>query len=359
MTGCGACGFVQLSICPPAEFVAPRVPWIRYNEPERHLDEVAAGLAACLGRPGRAFGIGPFDSPLLACLAHSGWNCDRLDVLDGVVPPPGVFPYLETIQAQLRTGRMQDIAAEAGRADLVVCRYLLEHSHDPLGGLAALGVLLNGRGHLIVEVPDSSKFLSRHDYSFIWEEHISYFTERTLRRLFRRAGCEVVLLLRHEGLLEDLLLAVVRPGAPAGDPERALREEMTQFAEFAGGFAATRDAYRARLGEVVGRGGKVGLFGVGHQSVMFLNALGLGPQIALLADDHPDKIGRYAPGAAAPIVTSGDLDSDPALAVCLLSTNPGIADKMRTKLRQFLARGGETYSIFAGIEGPTLIEQPA
>ena len=36
-------------------------------------------------------------------------------------------------------------------------------------------------GYLIFEIPDSSKFLAKNNYSFMWEEHIVYFTEHTLR----------------------------------------------------------------------------------------------------------------------------------------------------------------------------------
>ena len=82
-------------------------------------------------------------------------------------------------------------------ADIVCCRYLLEHCHDPLAALGTLRQLLSADGLLIVEVPDSEKFLSACDYSFLWEEHVSYFTDATLLSLLSRHGFQSVSLRKY------------------------------------------------------------------------------------------------------------------------------------------------------------------
>src|SRR5687767_8948993 len=46
---CRACGTVQLADPPPVAELRPRFDWVRYNEPERHLDEVARALAQLPG----------------------------------------------------------------------------------------------------------------------------------------------------------------------------------------------------------------------------------------------------------------------------------------------------------------------
>src|SRR5689334_17626978 len=42
---CCACGLMQLADPPPVAELCPRFDWIQYNEPEGHLDAVAAALA--------------------------------------------------------------------------------------------------------------------------------------------------------------------------------------------------------------------------------------------------------------------------------------------------------------------------
>jgi hypothetical protein len=128
------------------------------------------------------------------------------------------------------------------------------------------------------------------------------------------------------------------------------------FGGFAADFPAIRKAYQAAVGRITAGDGRIAILGVGHQAVMFMNVMGLAKDVAVLADDHPDKAGTYAPGATVPIISSSALDATPGLTVCLLSTSPRIEDKIRAKLGQFLGRGGQIYSIFAGIGCPTLIE---
>src|SRR5215475_4836022 len=41
---CAQCGLIQLGIPLPVEAMRPRVPWIKYREPDAHLDAVCASL---------------------------------------------------------------------------------------------------------------------------------------------------------------------------------------------------------------------------------------------------------------------------------------------------------------------------
>ena len=183
ITECAACNLVQLSKYPPVDFVRPRLPWIRYNEPSAHLDGAVEQLKA-LFLPGQAhvaIGLGPFDAPFLDRLAQCGFTSMQLDLTARLPQEPARYPYLESIQTLLRPAVLAELKSEQGTAKLVSCRYLLEHSHDPVASLQGLGHLVEDDGLLLIEVPDSGKFLSAVDYSFIWEEHICYFTEETAR----------------------------------------------------------------------------------------------------------------------------------------------------------------------------------
>jgi hypothetical protein len=353
---CAACALVQLSVHPAAAPVVPRVPWIRYNEPSGHLDDAAQILnkALSLAAGATVLSTGPFDRPLAERFAAQGLAPLSVDLLEGVEHAPGFFPYLETLQAQIRPERLAEVAAKMGRADLVLCRYVLEHSHDPVASLVGLGALIAPGGHLLIEVPGSRKFLSRNDYSFLWEEHISYFTESTLKRTVASAGYEVVALLCYENLMEDQLVAVLRPAVGPAAADAVADEEPSLFARFRDAFPRSRDTCRQKMQAIVEAGTKIAAYGVGHQAIFFLNAMGAAPYIAFLSDDDPQKIGLYMPGFDRPILPSAAIEDDADVGICLLATNPLIEDKIRGKLPRFLARGGEFYSIFSGIGHPSL-----
>lgn len=364
ITECAACNLVQLSKYPPVDFVRPRLPWIRYNEPSEHLDATVGQVKTLfpVGQSHVVMGIGPFDAPLLDRMTQCGFSRMQLDLSARLPYEPARYPYLESIQALLRPGVLAELASDQGTAKLVLCRYLIEHSHDPVASLQGLGHLLVDDGLLLIEVPDSSKFLSVMDYSFIWEEHICYFTEDTFRICALKAGYEVVQFTRYAGALEDALVFVLRATKPLFGQKivKQNRKNSDTFIRYRAGFNNVRQKYRSALQTIsVGRGKKVAIFGAGHQSIMFINALGLAQQIFYAIDDAPEKIGYLIPGTSIPIVPSEHLVRDPSIDVCLLGVGPNIEEKIRSKCASYLNRGGRMYTIFPGAGSLTIMDAKA
>lgn len=359
ISACSACNLVQLSKFPPVGFVRPRVPWIQYNEPTAHLVHVSQRLLKLLSNNAtKIMGIGPFDSLLLDKLAHYAELKSMLDISEQIETSPEYFPYLESIQELLRLDPLSKFAKKQGAADLISCRYLLEHSHAPIESLQALRYLLKPDGLLLIEIPDSSKFLETCDYSFIWEEHICYFTEATFRDCATRTGYEVVDFYRHEGMLEDALVFFLRATElrTESDKNQIQKPNTDQFRRYTSQFPSVRKRYGSILKAIRNQGGKVAIFGAGHQTIMFINALGLQSHITCVIDDCLDKEGSFIPGTLIPIVSSERFLADQSITVCLLGVNPALEDKIRIKCAAFLDRGGKIYSIFPGSSSDTLID---
>ena len=66
----------------------------------------------------------------------------QLDLSSRLPNAPSKYPYLESIQALLRPDVLAELASAQGTANLVICRYLLEHSNDPVASLKGLGHLM-------------------------------------------------------------------------------------------------------------------------------------------------------------------------------------------------------------------------
>lgn len=357
MAQCAACGLVQLSVYPPSSFVRPKVPWIQYNEPVAHLAALAGRIRHSFPQPASSvLGIGPFDAPLLDCLAAQGFHCRSLNLKAHLPQHAGHYPYIETMQEMLRPATLRPLATEFGAVDLVCCRYLLEHSHDPVSSLKALGQLVEASGSLLIEVPDSTKFLANRDYSFVWEEHVCYFTESTLHACAYRAGYNNAQVWRYPGLLEDALVLILQTEKDTPILTRGVGDPPDLFARYRAGLPDQRGKYARALERITGSGGKVAIFGAGHQSVMFLQALGLKEHIAVVIDDDPDKCGFRMPGTDIEIVGSEYLQADTAIRVCLLGVNPTVEAKIRANCAGFLRRGGMMVSIFPAAGRGTLID---
>jgi SAM-dependent methyltransferase len=356
---CARCQLIQLRESPAINAVTPKLSWIKYREPESHLDSVVTHLLSGPCAKARvAFGVGPFDQPLLDRLAHRRLRSLALDTRP---PQTGEgFPYLETWQLGLNTASLAVFSGTKGKADIVSCRYLLEHCHDPLGALQGMRQLLSTDGVLIIEVPDSTKFLAAHDYSFIWEEHISYFVESTLRLLATRAGFELVELYRHSGELEDALVAVMRRSAnmDAADVAQPGLSQSDLFRSYVSSLQPVRDIVQSSLAAAAGRSGHgVALFGIGHQAVMFVNLFDLSKYVAAAVDDDPSKSGFFPPGFDVPVIPSQALLQDDRIRTCLLAVPPAIEHKIRGKLAALVERGVQFHSIFAGVPGSLLSDR--
>jgi hypothetical protein len=352
---CARCRLIQLCEPLPVDAITPRLSWIKYREPEGHLDSVVERLISELcPKASSSFGVGPFDKPLLDRLRHRGLSSSTLEMCPSQSGEG--FPYLETWQLGLNPANLAEVTTARGRADVVSCRYLLEHCDDPLGALRGLRQLVSADGVLIVEVPDSSKFLGARDYSFIWEEHVTYFVEDTFRLLAVTAGFTVVDLLRYPGDLEDALVAVLRPSAGRSDARvEAPSADSDLFGPYASDLQPTREFVRSWFSDAAGpkRDG-VALFGIGHQAVMFVNAFDLSEYVAAAVDDDPNKSGYFPPGFGVPVIPSPALLQDNRIRTCLFAVAPGIEHKIRHKLAPLAKRGVRFGSIFAGAPGSIL-----
>lgn len=346
---CASCGLIQLVDPMPVGMVKSRFSWLTYNEPEGHLDALADTLTQLpgIGQKSLIGGLTYKDDSTLNRLARLGLSRNyRLSASEdlGLDDPAA---GLESIQECLRENRTRTIVATHGQADLVVVRHVLEHAHDPRAFLHGLASLMSPEGYLVLEVPDSRKFIDACDYSFIWEEHISYFSPATLKALLEKCGFQALEILVYPYALEDSLVAIARLGKTAGfNGTEALAQELARGRQYARQLPQIRDRYRKCLAQLKMEGKRVVLFGAGHLAAKFINLLQLGEFVDCVLDDNPHKQALAMPGSRLPIRKSALLDAE-RIDLCLLSLSPESEKRILDAKRAYLDRGGVFRSIFA------------
>ena len=355
LTACNDCGVIQLISFASRELVVPRVCWIKYNEPVEHLRRFVETIYknSCVST---VLGLGPFDQPLLEIMAEYGSEIQ----IANLIPPQNkdsmYFPYLETIQHIITTEPLVEIY---GKSDYVVCRFIIEHCHDPLKALKNLRQLINDKGFLIIEVPDSTKFLVNKDYSFIWEEHILYFTESSIRNFIEASDFEIELFFKNPGQLEDNIILLLKPKSEQSKTISLTKPsaiELNLFAGYCDSFNTIKNSYVYKLSKITASGGTIALFGAGHQAIMFLNAFCLQRFISKIIDDDPNKQGYTVPGTKIKIASTSNLLQDESIQVCLLAVSPKIEKLIQDKLAPLTQKGVKIYSIFPGSHLPLIIE---
>lgn len=347
---CRRCGLVQLIGPAAAEVLRARVPWIAYQEPEAHLDDVAERLVKLpgIGPKSVAVGLSIKDDTTLRRLRSRGigsvWRVDAAADLGATDPCAGI----ESLPERFDSDVAARLAADAGQADLVVVRHVLEHAADLARFVAAVKRMVRPDGFVVLEVPNCARSFVLHDYSLPWEEHVAYFTPATFRMTLEATGFEIVSLVDYPYPRENSLVAVCRLGAAghlaAASPE-LLIAETRRAVDYADAFTAAQAKCEAYLGEVVAAGGKVAVFGAGHASIMAMHLLRLAPYIDCFFDDDPNKQGLIVPGTAIPILPSAEL-SKRNLTLCLLGIGREAAQRVVERRTDFTAQGGRFASLF-------------
>ena len=348
---CGACALVQLINAMPATMVRPRFTWLTYSEPESHLDQFVARLVRLDGitKDSIIRGLTYLDDSTLARFNRLGCGKTLRYDLSRDFGINEECAGLETIQSILDEDATEKLLARHGRADLLVVRYALEHAHVPSRFLEALGSLVKPGGYLVIEVPDCTKFIGACDYSFVWEEHICYFSPVTLASFAHGNRFMIVDMLNYAHPLEDSL-AVVLKASSVGD-ERVtvadnLTRELTAGRRFGKSFDGARSRIRRHLEQLHAQGKHIAVFGASHLAAKFINFFGLKDVIECVVDDNPHKQGLLMPGSQLPIVGSHVLTEN-KIDLCLLSLSPESEQKVLAKKQDYVAQGGRFASIFA------------
>lgn len=198
------------------------------------------------------------------------------------------------------------------------CLNFLEHSPDP-------GRFLRGiHGHLaesaagLVEVPNFDMILRKKLFSEFISDHLLYFTADTLRRALESNGFEVL------GITEIwhdyILSAVVRKReslsmAPLVEQKGRIEEQLRQY------------AYPIRA-----KGGKLAVWGAGHQALAILAMTGIYEEVSCVIDSAPFKQGRYTPSTHLMVCAPQVLDSGEISDVLVIAG--GFSDEVAGILRR-------------------------
>jgi SAM-dependent methyltransferase len=328
---CCKCGLVQ-NINP----VPPDILYSGYNynfsgwkfEPhfEKELDTIIAH-----GLPNSAFEIGSNDGKFLQGLFERG-----VKKAYGTEPNPAPYEVSTKLTNlcvfnSMITEAVADHAIDhnGGKFDLVCSRHVLEHVADLANFIKCSKKLLSDDGLLYIHVPDATGLLGLGDFSLLWEEHISFFTAVTLKKLLALHGFQVFE--KHEYNFSGGTVAVLARSASARTGEmlsQDVESEIKLAQEFAEQGIKYGECLRALLEKARNRGYEVALYGVGGRASVQINAHGLGKLIDYALDDQPERQGKFLPGTGIHIRPGKSLSDGTSPVLMLLAVNNESEDKV-------------------------------
>ena len=305
---CKSCKLVQLSNLFPVKQLKPKYNWINYNEPEEHLDSLVKKISKLknINKESIIAGVSYKEISTLKRFKDNGFDKNWILDMKKDLNIQDSKSNLETIQEKISKINIKKIINKKKKADVLIVRHILEHSYDTINFINSLKGLINDEGYLIFEVPDCNESLVSSDYTSIWEEHILYFTENTLKQLLINQGLKIIHFEKYEYSYENVLIVVAKI-----NKDQYLRKKKNKTLPKINfnliSLAKDKNKVRNKIKKFRNENYKICLFGTGHAACTFLNILKLHDLIDIVVDDDKNKTNLFLPNSNLQIKKSSNL----------------------------------------------------
>ncbi len=258
----------------------------KYNLRDKDIVEIGAGK-------------GDFLIMLCSMQGNRGWGYDPSYVPEDGYTAPNVT-FVQDFYTEKYTSQ---------RADLIVCRHVLEHIEDPDAFIAQVRRAVGDQQSIVFfEVPNSLWTIREGGIWDIIYEHCSYFSPSSLAYLFRKHGFHVLAVNEVFGGQFLTIEAVPGDGSMYDLNHESELDRLTADARaFADNYTVKHTQWITRLAELSASGKRGVIWGAGSKGVTFLNAMNAGDEIAAVVDINPRKQGKYVAGTGQRIVAPAEL----------------------------------------------------
>ncbi len=331
LTQCRECGLLQVINLPPIDLVFHDN--YRYSSSTipalvRHFEQYADWLAHYLQPGARVLEFGCNDGVLLLPLQNMGFVCKGIDASENVAALARA-KGLDISTGFLSEELLQEMSL-AGKFYLVTCSNVFAHIHDLYAVLRAVRFALRMNGLFAIEVHDGELLSREGQFDTVYHEHLTYYTETTLRELLERAGFSVIACDKtamHGGGLR--LIARLTDQVP--DHARIQRHAviLTDF------IAPAIARCRADLERLVAEHGPLSGYGAAGRSQMFINMTRSEAWFNRVYDDSPLRQGRYIAGTDIPIAPYAN-ESGNCLVILAWNYAEDIRKKVEGNYRQIV-----------------------
>lgn len=222
------------------------------------------------------------------------------------------------------------VIAERGNAKLITATNVFAHVDDVHAFLHAVSLCMHDQGLLVLEFPYLVDFMQNREYDTVYFEHLSYFLITPLKRLVEKNGM-IIHRISHFPIHGGTIRIEVSKGYWVEDAtvsEYLGREERggylatVKYHEWAQIVEGLVGNIRDQLVALKRNGATIGAFAASAKGNTLLNACKLSTNIIdWIIDDTPEKIGKYSPGNAIPIVSRSVLEKQNPDYLLILSWN--------------------------------------
>lgn len=216
-----------------------------------------------------------------------------------------------------------ELAKTLGKAKLITATNVFAHLDDIHSFLEACKIALGEDGKLIIENPYLIDFIENNEFDTVYFEHVTYWSVAPLERACRVHALAIQSVKKydiHGGTMQytishDLSADITKD--PLYLKEAEFMAEPLQW-----DVRGMIENFSSKLLELKRKGYRIAAFAASAKGNTLLNASKMNTDIiAYIADETPEKIGKFSPGTGIPIVNKQEIIKNPPDYIVILSWN--------------------------------------
>ena len=298
-------GLIRIKNPFPSNSLTPKVKWIKYNEPENHVEDLFNILCnKYLNKKSRILGISYKDGTLIERFKKKSFQATLIDPHRDLNLKKN--EGIEVIQKKFDKKIAMNIIKKYGKQDIVIARHIWEHVYDLEKFSFCMKEIIKKNGFIVFEVPDYNKLLKNYDYTMVWEEHLFYFNRYTFLNSLRKYGFAVKFSKKIKYPNEDVVYAIVSPSINSKTKYSSMEvNKILYFTNnFKKNFNTQKKIIKNKLTHIFRNKSQIILYGAGHLGISFILYFNLLKFFSFAVDDNIDKDSYYIPGSKIKIIYS-------------------------------------------------------
>jgi SAM-dependent methyltransferase len=253
------------------------------------------------------------------------------------------------------------VVREHGNATVVTATNVFAHIDDLDEVISGIKILLEKDGIFVMEAPYLVDFFEKKYFDLVYHEHLSYWSVRSLIKIFERFEMEVFDVWKvaaHGGTIRVFVKKNEGkyPREKRVDEFLRLEEEnklndVNVYLNYQREVEENRVKLLKLLTDLKKKGKTIAAYGAPAKGNTLLNYFGIGTEILdFVVDDSPWKQGLYTPGKRIPVVSSQELYTKKPDYLLILAWN--FADSIM-KMHEKYSQGGGRFVV--PVPKPTII----
>ncbi len=256
---------------------------------------------------GSVLEIGSNDGRLLEYFKERGFG-----PLLGIDPAANLCPLaaargIQTVTAVMSRANAENAQRILTKIDIIIARHVFCHVDDWHDFLSACESIAHKDTLICLEIPYVHDLLSKAEFDTIYHEHTSYLSIEAIRAALKATGLTLERVIKYP-VHGGAILLMIRKGKRLCVPPDEVRITKEDWRAFAIKSYSKIDQLVSLVRGLAAEGKTVAGYGASAKSTVWINACHFTEkEISFITDNTPQKIGKFSPGTAIPIVDEKDL----------------------------------------------------